>query len=424
MRSRVDDIPIELSWKGLPAELVGSSIGDVRKASLTVMDEGWPTPCAILRDGGIEQNLRVMSAYCATQGVLLAPHAKTTMAPQLLQRQIDAGAWGLTVANVQQLRLLAEFGFRRFIIANEIVDPSEARWLARELARDVDLEVFVFADSTATVRLLAGAAGEPPSRPIQVLVELGIAGGRCGVRDVEDVVSLAHAIDRQPGVELAGVAGFEGVVGMVRNTETRRRARAFGAFLAKSLLAIRHIGLTSSGDQIATAGGSLFFAEVLEGWRDHANGSLDDVRFVLRSGCYVTQDNGAYAAESPLGQRSPLPPSEQLTSAIEVLAKVLSLPEPRYAVMNAGKRDVSYDVANPTLLWTGDPQQLVPAESAVCVGLNDQHSMFRGTALSRVSIGDRVGLGISHPCTTFDKWRAIALVDDDHKVLDLIVIYL
>jgi D-serine dehydratase len=424
MRERIDDIPIELSWKGVPAELVGSSIRDVRTAGLTVMDEGWPTPCAILRDSGIEQNLRVMSAYCDAQGVLLAPHAKTTMAPQLLERQVDAGAWGLTVANIHQLRLLKEFGFQRFIVANEIVDPSEARWLARELASDAGFEVLVFADSTATVQVLASAARHQPGRPIQVLVEIGIPGARCGVRNVPDVISLARSIDRQPGVELAGVAGFEGVVGMVRNSENRQRARAFGVFLAESLRAMRHMGLTSAGDEIATAGGSLFFAEVLEGWREDANESLDDVTFVLRSGCYVTQDNGAYATESPLGHCSSLPPSERLTSAIEVVAKVISLPEPRHAVVNAGKRDLSYDVANPILLWASDPQQLVPAASTTCVGLYDQHCMFRGTALGRASIGDRVGLGISHPCTTFDKWRAIALVDDDHAIVDIIVIYL
>lgn len=420
---RVDEAIVDVSWKGLPAGLADTPVGDIPAVGLNTLEEGWSTPCAILRENELEQNIRVMSTYCADKGVLLAPHAKTSMAPQLLSRQIRAGAWGLTVASVQQLRLLAGFGFRRFLVANEIVDRAEARWLTQSLKEDPELEAVVFADSLAAVQILAEAAGHRPARPLDVLVEMGIVGARCGVRDTETAVGLGRAIDREPGLRLAGVSGFEGVVGMVRDAPSRARAREFGGLLATSLLALEEAKLITSGAGIGTAGGSLFFEEVLDGWSKQLGEISGDVPFILRSGCYVTQDNGSYHSQSPLGPCGSRPASQQLRPAIEVLARVISIPEPEFAVVNAGKRDVSYDIADPTLLWANDPGNQVASDAVACVGLNDQHAMFRGPAISQLSVGSLVGLGITHPCTTFDKWKAIPLVDDNYRVIELVVTY-
>ena len=408
---------IDPTWKGIPADLAGMPVGSVGKTGRSILDEDWPTPCAYVRESEARHNVAVMSRYCADHGVSLAPHAKTTMAPLLLDMQLAAGAWALTVANVSQLRSLHACGYRRFIHANEVVDTTEARWLLERLREDDDIFVLVFADSIAAIDILADAAGEDDVPSLGVLIEMGIVGGRCGLRDPHDAVALAeHAVNR--GLRVAGVAGFEGIVGMERNEETATRARAFGGVLAQVAGLLRRAGLHTGGDVIATAGGSLFFDDVLAGW-NQLIGDAEGTHFVLRSGCYITMDHGAYTAGSPLAYREGASPEKTLRPAIEVASRVVSAPEADLWIVNAGKRDVSYDVANPIALWHRDPARRIAAGASRCIGLNDQHAIFRGSGVSDLSVGDRIGLGISHPCTTFDKWRAIPIVDDHLSITDL-----
>ena len=220
------------------------------------------------------------------------------------------------------------------------------------------------------------------------------------------------------------MAGFEGVVGMLRDESTRARAREFGGLLAAAFTALRAAGLAQADDAFGTAGGSLYFDDVFAGWREGLGEVGDHAPFVMRSGCYVTQDHGNYDHQSPLGELNELSAGEHLTPAIEVVTRVVSTPEPEFCVVNAGKRDLSYDVALPTMLWHTSPATPLAAGSAACVGLNDQHGMFRGPGVAALAVGDKVGLGISHPCTTFDKWRAMAMVDEQLRVRDLIVTFI
>src|ERR1051326_7357186 len=93
-------------------------------------------PVLVLRDDALEHNLAEMAAFCRQSGVDLAPHGKTTMSPQLIRRQLHAGAWGVTAASPAQARLFRAFGVHRVLIANQVVDPHGVRWLAGELAAD------------------------------------------------------------------------------------------------------------------------------------------------------------------------------------------------------------------------------------------------------------------------------------------------
>jgi len=52
--------------------------------------------------------------------------------------------------------------------------------------------------------------------------------------------------------------------------------------------------------------------------------------------------------------------------------------------------------------------------------LYDQHAYLRLDADAELGPGDVVGLGISHPCTTLDKWRVLAVLNDDDLVIDAV----
>lgn len=126
------------------------------------------------------------------------------MSPEIAALQLEAGAWGLSVATHRQARTVRGFGARRIIIANQIVDPVGLAWLAAELDADPGFDLLCFADSRAGVDILTRHAG---GRPFRVLVELGHEGGRGGCRSVDEVVGLAAYVQAADGVELAGSPG-------------------------------------------------------------------------------------------------------------------------------------------------------------------------------------------------------------------------
>ena len=89
----------------------------------------------MIRDSALAHNHAWMRDFTAATGVLLAPHGKTTMAPQLFAQQLEAGAWGMTVANVQQLGICARFGVRRVLMANQLLGALEVAHGDRAAAR-------------------------------------------------------------------------------------------------------------------------------------------------------------------------------------------------------------------------------------------------------------------------------------------------
>ncbi|MNV65017.1 hypothetical protein D3C71_1576860 [compost metagenome] len=144
---------------------------------------------------------------------------------------------------------------------------------------------------------------------------------------------------------------------------------------------------------------------------------------VIRSGCYLAHDHLAYArAFDRLIARSPslagIAPA--LQGGLEVWGVVQSRPEPDILIVTVGKRDISFDFEMPVARLhynrsMGTKPQPLGADYKV-TRLNDQHAFVECRADSSVMVGDLIGFGISHPCTTFDKWQVILLVDDDYNV--------
>ena len=160
--------------------------------------QGWsllggdlPLPLAVIRDSALAHNHAWMRDFTAATGVLLAPHGKTTMAPQIFAQQLAAGAWGMTVANVQQLGICARFGVRRVLMANQLLGALEVRTVIDLLRRHPDLEFHFLVDSPAQLAAIeAAAATDPPPRKLAALIELGVPGGRTGLRTHDAALAL------------------------------------------------------------------------------------------------------------------------------------------------------------------------------------------------------------------------------------------
>ena len=417
--NELSDYVIPVGTKGVPHALAGSTLRQFVQSGLNVLGGELPMPVAVIKESALDANISAMQRFCDLHDVLLSPHGKTTLSPQLFARQIDAGAWAITAATPSHLRMYRSFGVDRIFYANQLVEPGSLRWLAAELNDNPGFEFYCLVDSVAAVTILhdsVTAAGL--SRPINVLIEIGYLGGRCGLRDRADAAGVAAAVDASNMLHLRGVECFEGLL-----PGTRDDLSAVDGFLQLVAEVTRDLTHRSSLAQaesvLISAGGSAYFDRVVQTFR-YDNTFEVPPRIILRSGCYVTQDGGFYAQMSPLAGRASEAPA--LSNALEVWAAILSRPEPGLVVTSMGRRDCSHDMGLPTPHWVAiegyAPQQIT---GATVLSMSDQHAHIGVPESFKGSVGDLVGCTVSHPCTTFDKWKILPLIDDDYHIVDAIV---
>lgn len=414
--------------KGLPGNVRPFPLRDIGAFRWCVADDDLPLPLLTLKRSAVEHNIALMQRYCEKHGVLLAPHGKTTMAPQLFRQQLEAGAWGMSAATVQQLHVYRRFGVPRVIFANQLVGPANIRFVCEELNRDPEFEIYPFVDSVESVQLLAAAARDfRLSRPLPVLAEVGYRGGRTGVRDIDTLDGVRQAIEDTGGrLELAGVAAFEGLLPVQRYEEGGARrvvAVTVEGFLESVARAVDHLLLREALPDgfIVTAGGSAAFDKVVEAFA----GRWPNARVILRSGCYVTHDHGMYAGTSPLRsgrEEDPTDREDSLRPALELWSYIQSRPEPNLALLTFGRRDGPFDygLPIPLALAPAGTRERVPVKDFSITALNDQHAYLRIPSSAEIHVGDRVICGISHPCTAFDKWQVIPVVDEEGIVVDAV----
>ena len=412
-----------LDWKFkiVPPHLYGLRLGEIATAALTLDDEAFALPAALIREDVLTGNSIWMRRFLAHSGASIAPHGKTTMAPQLLQRQLDDGAWGLTAATPAHLRVYRRHGVPRILYANQLVGLADIRWVLDEMARDPTFDFYCLVDSEAGLERLCRAIAERPAgRPLQVLLEVGASGGRTGVRGVEQGLALAERIaDAAPGIALRGIEAFEGIFAGHPAERQQPQVEAMLDTVRTLALACHARALFCAGEIILSAGGSAFFDLVVAGLGVTLPGSS---RLILRSGCYLTHDSVHYhhLAEAIAARNPGLAVlGTGLRPALEIVAQVQSCPEPGRVIVAFGKRDASYDIDLPLPRWwlrRGTHRQPQPLDGFRVSSLNDQHAFVDGPSSHPLAVGDLVGFGISHPCTTFDKWPLLWTVDSSYRV--------
>ena len=411
--------PLDWSFKGLPKQLEGAQVSQIADMKLSLFDDCMLFPIAILVDRTLRSNSAWMRRFIELTGADIAPHGKTTMAPSLFQQQVDDGAWAISAATVHHVRAYRRFGVSRIFLANQLIGAGAIDWVVSELKSDPEFEFYCLVDSHKGINDLAAAVLRGNlNRPINVLLEVGALGGRAGIRTTSEGIELAKLIAEYPEqMILAGVETFEGVFQMAEDGETRALE-----------MINRVVRLAEKCDALAlfkkeiilTAGGSAYFDLAC---RQFELAKLTrPTRIVIRSGCYLSHDNGMYQTliKQLLLRRSDVakidPP---LQPALQVWAQVQSRPETDRLICTMGKRDVGTDAHPPKLIsWksTNDSSPNPAPLGHKVIGLNDQHTFLECPPDSPIKVGDYVGFGVSHPCTTFDRWRLIFKVDDDYQI--------
>ncbi|WP_031506410.1 amino acid deaminase [Streptomyces megasporus] len=424
--ARLAEEVVDHRFKGLPPDAVGTTVGALAAQRRSVFTGGFTTPVLTLSAEALEHNLRQLGDFCARHGLAFAPHGKTSMAPGLFARQLDLGAWGITAAVPWHARVYRAFGVERIFLANEVVDVAALRWMAAEQAADPAVRFVCYVDSVRGVELMdtalstapaAAPAAGGPVRPLDVVVELGVPGGRTGVRTAEEAARVADAVAASPALRLVGVAGYEGEVPDADADRVRAWLRSLTSLAAGLDTAGRFAGLGADEEIVVSAGGSAWFDVVAEEFAALPDLSRPVLR-LLRSGAYVSHDDDHYRRLTPFNR---IPEEGSLLPAFRLWAQVVSRPEPHLAFLNAGKRDASYDLGLPRPVAVRTPEGVErDAEGLEVVRLADQHAFVTVAPGVTLEVGDWVALGLSHPCTVFDRWQLVPVVEPDGTVTDFL----
>jgi D-serine deaminase-like pyridoxal phosphate-dependent protein len=416
------DEGIDRRFKGLSPVVDGQRLGELVESRASLFGGAFAPPVMVLKRNALDHNIETMARYCRDNGVDLAPHGKTTMAPRIFERQVAAGAWAITAATAAHVAVYRAAGIRRILLANELVDPGAIDWLLADLAADPGFDFLCYVDSVAGVRLLAdGLANRSIGRPFDVLVEIGYEGGRTGCRTIDQARDVARAVAGVDGLRAVGLSGFEGLIGRDLSAGTMGGVDAFLESIRSAAERLCDEGLLSDrgGGVILSSGGSAFFDRVVAAFAKPIGGT--PVRCVLRSGCYVSHDSGYYDRMSPF-TRPGADPRYRLLPALQAWGEVLSVPEDGLAIVSLGRRDVPFDrdLPIPQLLRRRGSAELEDATGLTFRSLNDQHGFLGVPSGVELRPGDWLSFGVSHPCTAFDKWRLLPEVDDDYRLVGFI----
>lgn len=396
----MNDLVLTPRTKSIPPQFWGRGAAEVAAERPALRD--FSTPLLTIDASAEAHNVERMFRWARENDIELAPHGKTSMSPELWHHLVDAGASSLTLATPWQVQVARDAGFTRIGLANELSDPRAISWVVDQLESDADFEFSCFLDSPTGLELLAATEGD---RPIDVLVELGADGGRAGARGVDGALAMAWAASREPRVRLIGVAGWEGPFGGERTAPDSAAVRHFLDELVRLHDTVAEFGLFDVETPIVSAGGSMWFDVVAEAFAPLAGRA----RRVVRSGAFQLHDDIHYGHGSPFTDAAE--PADRFVPALAVWSRVLSRPEHGLALLDAGRRDLPFDLDLPV------PQNDdgTPLAGAAITSVNDQHAFLSLPDDSTIGVGDVVRLGLSHPCTALDKWRVVPVVDDSRS---------
>jgi D-serine dehydratase len=408
---------VSLFNKGLGAMDQACRAGDIPALGWNLLREDLSLPSAVLYREKLLHNQEWMRRFMEAYGAKLAPHGKTSMAPGLFQLQLEGGAWGITLATAHQTLVAHAHGVRRVLMANQLVGRSNMAIIAG-LLRDAEFEFYCLVDSADQVEQL-GEYFRSHALQLNVLIELGVPGGRAGVRDDEQLRSVLAAVERwRETIRLCGIEVYEGVL------DNEPAIRAFlerACSVTGQLIAEKQFQRSPA---ILTGAGSAWFDIVAEVFTGAGFG--DAVEVILRPGCYLTHDAGSYRrAHQRMRQSNPVARemNSSLETALHIWAYVQSIPEPARGIVGMGRRDAAFDSGLPVPVLHYRPGAAKPTATPAgwtVTKLMDQHAYLQIEPGDDLRVGDMLAFDICHPCLTFDKWRTLPVLDANYQVVDLV----
>lgn len=338
------------------------------------------TPSLVLDLGPFEANLRAMQAWADRHEVALRPHAKAHKCPEIARRQLALGARGICCQKVSEALPFVAAGIHDIHISNEVVGPAKLALLG-QLARVAKLSVCV--DNAKNLADISQAMVQAGAQ-IDVLVEVDVGQGRCGVSDDALVLALAQQARDLPGVDFVGLQAYHGSVQHARTREERARICRQAARIAASYAQLlRESGIACD---IITGGGT-GSAEF-----DAASGVYTE----LQAGSYAFMD-GDYGANEWDGALT-------FQNSLFVLSTVMSVPAPERVILDAGLKSTTAECGPPAVF---------DAPGLTYAAINDEHGVVRvAPGATAPALGDVLRLVPSHVDPTFNLHDGLVVVRD------------
>ena len=331
------------------------------------------TPVLTVNAAALERNIERMERMTSAAGISYRPHAKTHKSAKVAKMQIDAGAIGVCCAKLAEAEVLANEGVDNILITTPVVGESK---ISRLMAARNMAKIIVVADNVHNINMLGGMT-QLAGVEQDVLIEVDVGQGRCGVEPGIEAARLAQIIAGHKSLNFAGLQGYQGKIQMTvdaaeREHQNETSIRKLSSTIAEVEKARLEVGILTGGGT-----GTLPF--------DIKRGLLTEVQ----TGSYVFMD----ARYNSIGWPGANAPPFEL--ALHILTAVVSKPSPDRAIIDAGLKAVSNDHGVPLVAGI---------DGCVFEFGGDEHGILRMEDGSEVplDLGDKLSLIPSHCDTTIN----------------------
>lgn len=327
------------------------------------------TPVLVIDQDALERNIQRMADMMSGTGVAWRPHAKSHKTPIIAEMLVQAGAAGICCAKLGEAEVMAASGIENILITTPVVGPGK---LMRLLEAAQHARITVVADHADNIMQLAGTA-QTAGLVLDVLVEVDVGQGRCGVPPGEKAAELAAMIADQQWLNFKGLQGYQGAIQMTADPAARRAATEDALQkLQQTAEAVKARGLSVD---VLTGGGTGTSAI------DLALGGLTE----LQPGSFIFMDTNYAAIGWPDANAQPF------ENALTVLGTVISLPDDHRAIIDVGMKAASGDGGMPRVIGHDD---------ATFTFAGDEHGQIAFDGACPLNLGDQVTLVPSHCDTT------------------------
>ena len=342
------------------------------------------TPALILDLDRFESNLNKMAAYLRERGRGLRPHAKTHKCPEIARAQIQAGACGICTAKISEAEVFADQGIKGLLITTQVVGRHKIERAVR-LARAAPDTIFVVDDANNSRELSEAAE----AAKLNLNVALDLYFGRTGITPGAPAVELAQKLAKMPRLKLQGIQAYSG---QASHTVSFDKRREFSRQAMARAIETRHL-LEKAGLEVGilSAGSTGTY---------NIDAEIDGIT-ELQAGSFIFMDVDYWRIGGQSGEKY-----SDFESSLTVLATVVSRPEPKKAIVDAGLKAFSTDKPFPP--ESKDVKNLKYAFAG------DEHGRLDFSEADReFKVGDRLEFVIPHCDPTVNLYDRLYAVRGD-----------
>ena len=420
---------VDSKTKGI-SNLNKIKIKNISKKKWNVLNQDVQFPILTINENKFKKNMFSMKKYADSNNVLLAPHCKTSMSPQLLNKIKINGCWGFAAANNQQVSVLLQMGIRKIILANLITNESNLVNLFALVKKYKNLsEIYICVDSIFGINLLKEISIKYQFKNnIKILIEVGLKNSRSGVRSITSLNLLADLINKLPrNFILSGILFYEGAAKKKNYLDSLRNVKKSINFAINCFDFLIKNKLIKNNEYILSGAGSEFFDLVVYLFNKYKQ--RDKVKFIIRPGSYIAYGNGYYTdvlnniekRKKIFIKKKSIKATDLFFPALELWSFVISQQDEGKAILNFGKRDVSFDLGYPIPLAIYRNKKLIKKinnkKDINIYKLNDQHAFIKYNKFN-LKVGDLVKFGVSHPCITINNWNTLYLINNKNVIIE------